>query len=71
MVSIQKCCEKSNLASHLPVASCEPQSDNATGASPNNEVKEALNIDQVTQLYLKLSQDLQLNYAAYTTPAAR
>jgi hypothetical protein len=71
MFSLLKWCGKSRLPSHLPVTSCEPQSDNTTSASSNNEVKEALDTDRVTQLYLKLSQDLQLDYAAYTAPASR
>jgi hypothetical protein len=58
------------LPSRLPVARCEPQSDDAAGASSDYKVEKALNADLVTELYLELPQDLQFDYASYTAPAA-
>ena len=70
IVSILKRSGKFCLPSHLPVARCEPQSDDAAGASSDYEVEKALNADLVTELYLELPQDLQFDYASYTAPAA-
>lgn len=59
-----------HVPAHSPIASCEPQSDDATGTSSNNEVEKALDSEEVTHLYLQLPQDLQLDYATYATSAA-
>jgi hypothetical protein len=70
MISILILYKTLGVRNCLPVPGCEPQSDDAARAGSDNEVKETLDADFVMELYLELPQDLQLDYASYTAPAA-
>ena len=49
----------------LPVAGCEPKSNDATCAGADNEIEETLYADQVAQLLFELSEDFELHDAAH------
>jgi hypothetical protein len=48
-----------------PVTSRKPKSDDPSCTSADNEIKEVLNVDQITQFLLELPQDLELHNASY------
>lgn len=54
-----------SFVGHLPVAGCEPKSNDATCAGTDNEIEETLYAYQVAQLLFELSEDFELHNAAH------
>jgi hypothetical protein len=57
--------ENLTLAIDSPVTGCKPKGDDSSCTCPDNEIKEVLDVDQITQFLLELPQNLKLHDASY------